>query len=254
VSQKRAFSVIVAEDEPLIRSNIVKKLADCCPEFEVVGQAADGREALEAIGELFPDVLITDIRMPVLDGLALIREVYYAFPDTKVLIVSGFDDFSYAKSALAFGVKDYLLKPIEVAELRKTMSRLAVQLDAEQKRFDTEHPDFARSTAQDEVAALVKEYLRGHFSEEVSLNDLAGRFHLNQPYLARLFKRREGVAPVRYLRDLRINHARRLLSERPDMEIKQVGSLCGYPDQGYFSRIFKQAVGVSPQEYRERPR
>lgn len=139
MSQKRAFSVIVAEDEPLIRRNIVKKLAECCPEFEVVCQAADGQEALEAVGELFPDVLITDIRMPVLDGLALIREVYYAFPDVKILIASGFDDFSYAKSALAFGVKDYLLKPIEVAELRKTMARIAVQLEAERKKFETKH-------------------------------------------------------------------------------------------------------------------
>lgn len=232
----------------------MKKLLDCCPEFEVVGEAADGQEALEAIGELVPDVLITDVRMPVLDGLGLIREVYYTHPDVKILIASGFDDFAYARSALSYGVKDYLLKPIEVPELRKTMTRLAVQLEAERKKFETEHPDFAGSPAQDEVVNLVKEYLRGHFSQEVSLNDLAARFHMNQPYLARLFKRREGVAPVRYLRDLRINHARRLLSEQPDMEIKQVGLLCGYPDQGYFSRIFKQAVGVSPQEYRERSR
>jgi two-component system response regulator YesN len=254
VSQRRAYSLIVAEDEPLIRANIVKKLAEYCPEFEVVCEAADGQEALEAIGELFPDVIVTDIRMPVLDGLALIREVYYAFPDVKVVIISGYNDFTYAKAALAFGVKDYLLKPIEMTELRKTMARLAVQLEAEKKSFETEHPDFAASTAQEEVAALVKEYLRSHFSEEVSLSDLASRFHVNQPYLARLFKRREGVAPVRYLRDLRMNHARRLLSEHSDMEIKQVGSLCGYPDQGYFSRVFKRAVGVSPQEYRERPK
>ena len=172
----------------------MKKLAECCPEFEVVCQAADGQEALDAVGELFPDVLMTDIRMPVLDGLALIREVYYGFPDVKILIVSGYDDFSYAKSALAFGVKDYLLKPVEVAELRKTMGRLLLQLEAEQKRFETEHPDFAGSIAQAEIVNLIKEFLRSHFAEEISLHGLAGRFHMNQPYLARLFKRSEGVA------------------------------------------------------------
>jgi two-component system, response regulator YesN len=252
VSQRRSYSVIVAEDEPLIRQNLSKKLAECCPEFEVVCEAADGREAIEAISEFFPDVLVTDIRMPVLDGIALIREVYYAFPEVKVLIISGYDDFGYAKAALEFGVKDYLLKPIEIAELRKTMTRLAVQLESEQKKFESEHPDFVASIAHDEIAGLVKEYLRNHFSQEISLNELALRFHVNQPYLARLFKRCEGLAPVRYLHDLRIAHARRLLSEHPTMEIKQVGSLCGYPDQGYFSRIFKREVGVSPTEYRER--
>ena len=60
-----------------------------------------------------------------------------------------------------------------------------------------------------------------------------------------------GSAPVRYLRDLRINAARKLLEERPELEIKEIGAIVGYPDQGYFSRVFRQAVGVSPLEYRE---
>ena len=243
----------MAEDEPLIRQNIAKKLAESCPEFEVVCQAADGQEALDAIVELSPDVLITDIRIPVLDGLALIREVYYNFPDIKVLIVSGYDDFSYARSALSFGVKDYLLKPVTVADLRAAMLRLLVQLEAEQSRFRADHFDFPEATAQEELVSLVQEYLRGHFQEEISLGDVAALFHVHPPYLTRLFKRSVGLAPVRYLRDVRINHARRLLLEQREMEIKEIAGLCGYPDQGYFSRVFKAAVGVTPQEYRGRP-
>ena len=77
------------------------------------------------------------------------------------------------------------------------------------------------------------------------------RVQVNPPYLARLFKRAVGAAPVRYLRDLRINQARKILEERPELEIKEVGVIAGYPDQGYFSRVFRQAVGMSPQEYRE---
>jgi two-component system, response regulator YesN len=254
VSQRRAFSVLVAEDEPLICQNLVKKLAECCPEFEVVFQAADGQEALEAIDEHCPDVLITDIRMPVLDGLALIREVYFSHPDVKALIISGFDEFEYARAALAFGVKDYLLKPIEIAELRKAMTRIRLELESDQQRFEAAHPEVGDHAAQAEMASLAKEFLRGHYAEEISINDLAGKFHVNQPYLARIFKRAEGVSPVRYLRDLRINHARKLLAEHPGMEIKEVSALCGYADQGYFSRLFKAVVGLSPQDYRERPR
>ena len=100
----------------------------------------------------------------------------------------------------------------------------------------------------------MQEYLRARFAEPISLAELAAPFHVNPPYLARLFKRHGGVAPVRYLRDLRISQARKLLDEHPDLEIKEVGAICGYPDQGYFSRVFKQAVGVGPQEYRERPK
>lgn len=254
MSRKRAYSILVAEDEPLIRGNLVKRLEESCPEFEVIGQASDGQEALEAIGELYPDVLITDIRMPVLDGLALIREVYYGFPDIKMIIISGYGEFEYARSALAFGVKDFLLKPVAVEELRATMSRLLLQLETVQGRLEAEHPDHPEATPQGELAALAQEYMRGHFTDEISLGDLAVRLHVNLPYLTRVFKRVVGVAPVRYLRDLRISRARKLLDEQPALEIKEVGALAGYADQGYFSRVFKSAVGSSPQEYRDRPR
>jgi two-component system response regulator YesN len=132
------------------------------------------------------------------------------------------------------------------------MSRLAVKLEAEQEKFETAHPLLPDAASQEELVRTVQEYLRANFTEEVSLGELAERFHVNPPYLSRLFKRQVGAAPARYLRDLRISLARKLLDERRDLEVKEIGVLAGYSDQGYFSRIFKQSVGVSPQEYRER--
>jgi two-component system response regulator YesN len=252
VKRNQAYTVLVVEDEPLIRENLVKKIRENCPGFEVVGEASDGREALDALAETSPDILITDIRMPVMDGLALIREAYYSFPEICVVIVSGYDEFEYAKSAIVHGVKDYLLKPVAASDLRATMSRLAVMLDAEKEKFDSAHPLLPDAASQEELVRTVQEYLRAHFAEEVSLGELASRFHVNAPYLSRLFKRQVGAAPARYLRDLRISWARRLLDERRDLEIKEVSVLAGYPDQGYFSRVFRQTVGLSPQEYRER--
>jgi YesN/AraC family two-component response regulator len=252
MNRKHCYSVLVAEDESLIRANLVKKLAEHCPEFEVVAQAADGGEALEAVSELVPDLLITDIRMPVLDGLSLIREVYLNYPETFVLIVSGHDEFRYAQAALQYGVKDYLLKPVSAGDLRAALTRIAVRLEARERDFQREHPGLPEVTAQEELVSLVQEYLRAHYSEEISLGALAARFHVNPPYLTRLFKRVVGQAPVRYLRDLRIGQARRLLESRPELEIKEIGEIVGYSDQGYFSRVFKQAMGVGPLEYRER--
>ena len=251
MSPRASYSVLVAEDEVLLRENLVKKLGEHRPVFEVVAQAADGREALEAIAELLPDLLITDIRMPVLDGLELIRQAYLNYPDLLVLIVSGHDEFRYAQIAMQYGVTDYLLKPVSAGELRAALARVAARLEARERDFQREHPGPAEVPAQEELVGRIREYLRAHFREEISLGTLAARFHVNPPYLTRVFKRLAGQAPVRYLRDLRIGQARRLLESRPELEIKEVGEIVGYADQGYFSRVFKQALGVSPLEYRE---
>ena len=253
-SPERRYSLLVAEDEELIRKNLVRKIQENAPDFTVVAQVDTGQAALEAVEELHPDVVVTDIRMPVLDGLSLIRELYFGYPEIKVVIVSGYDEFAYAQSALQYGVKDYLLKPVSVEKLRGTLSRLRIQLDKEQQEFEQAHLAFPQASAQEELAAGVQEYLRSHYAEELSLEELARRFHVNRPYLARVFKRFVGLAPVRYIRDLRIASARRLLEQRPALEVKEVAALVGYPDQGYFSRVFKKATGASPLEYRERGR
>jgi two-component system response regulator YesN len=252
VSPERKYNLLVVEDEELIRRNLVKKIRENAPDFPVVAEADNGQAALDAVEEVHPDVVVTDIRMPVLDGLGLIRELYFGHPDVKVVIVSGYDEFAYAQTAIQYGVKDYLLKPVPVEELRATLARLRIQLDKERREFEEAHLGFPEVSAQEELAAAVKEYLRGRYAEEISLGGLAQRFRVNASYLARVFKRFAGVAPVRYIRELRIAAARRLLDEEPLLEVKQVADLVGYPDQGYFSRVFKKSTGMSPLEYRER--
>jgi YesN/AraC family two-component response regulator len=172
-------------------------------------------------------------------------------PDLLALIVSGHDEFRYAQTALQFGVTDYLLKSVPAGELKAALARIALRLEARERAWQQEHP-LPEVPAQEEMVRLVQEFLRAHFREELSLGALAARFHVNAPYLTRVFKRLAGQAPVRYLRDLRIAQARRLLESRPELEVKEVGQSVGYEDQAYFSRVFKQAVGVSPLEYRER--
>ena len=251
MSRKRKYAILVVEDEPLIRADLSKKLEEAGEGFEVVGEAHNGQAALESIAGLRPDLLVTDVRLPVLDGLELARQVYHGYPDVKVVIVSGYDEAGYARTALQYGVKDYLWKPVNAAELRSTLSRLLIQLDEERQEREAGFPGPPEAAAREELLHAVQEYIRNHFTGELPIGELARRFHVNPPYLTRVFKRFAGLVPVRYIRDLRLSQARKLLEERPELEIKEIATRVGYPDQGYFSRVFRRALGVSPLEYRE---
>jgi two-component system, response regulator YesN len=249
VEATRKYKAIVAEDEPMIRGNIVKKVLEVHPGFAVVGEAHNGVAALELVEELSPDLLITDIRMPMMDGLELIERCYRFHPSIETIIVSGYGDFAYAKAALRFGVRDYILKPVENADLSAALSRVWQRLSRADEDFSSEEPR-PEGGARGELAERAAEALRELYKEHPSINALSERLRVNPAYLTRAFKETFGVSPGRYVLDLRVSYARKLLEEEPDREVKEIAAELGYSDQCYFSRAFKRIVGMSPLEYR----
>lgn len=122
------YGVLVVEDEPLILENIIQKIEKLPLPLKVVGKARDGRSALEQAKVLHPKVIITDIQMPGMDGLELCAHIRQFAPDTKIVILSGYGEFSYAQKAISYGVSEYLLKPIKVPQLFEAMSKICMDL------------------------------------------------------------------------------------------------------------------------------
>jgi two-component system response regulator YesN len=120
--------VLVADDEKWIRKAIIKILPFQKLGLELVGEAANGLEAYEKSIECRPDILLTDIRMPGMSGLELAEKVQSALPACKVVLISGYDDFEYAKTAIKYGVSGYILKPIDEEELTETLTRIVDHL------------------------------------------------------------------------------------------------------------------------------
>lgn len=129
MSKLTKYRVVVVEDEHKIRRNIVQKIEDSRLSFEVVGTASNGLEALAIIHSLQPDVVLTDIRMPKMDGLALITQVRNDIPEIHIVILSGYSEFEYAKTAMKLGVRDYLLKPLKLEPLIETLSNIRTSLE-----------------------------------------------------------------------------------------------------------------------------
>lgn len=125
------YKILLVDDEEEIRKGIIKKIKWEELGFTVVGEAENGIEALDVIDKTMPDVVVTDIKMPFMDGIKLAENIKYRFPTTKVIVLSGFDDFEYAQEAIKLGVMRYILKPINSLEMNEILKELKERLDEE---------------------------------------------------------------------------------------------------------------------------
>ena len=118
-------SLLIVDDEPQARRYLKALAEKHCPEFSVVAEAEGGAEALELARRVFPDVVVTDVRMPGTDGLELARRLQTELPSIAVVVVSGYEEFEYARSAIKAGVVDYLLKPVKAEQLKAVLGEVA---------------------------------------------------------------------------------------------------------------------------------
>lgn len=144
------LKVFLVEDESVVREGLRDNIPWQQWGYRFVGEAGDGEMALPLIQKTQPDVLLTDIKMPFMDGLSLSRIVHQEFPDMKIIIISGHDDFEYARQAIDVGVEQYLLKPITRATLQKVLEELKTKIEAEkeQKNYQEKYRDEAREYEQ----------------------------------------------------------------------------------------------------------
>lgn len=156
------FKVLLVDDEVYVRKGLLEIIPWEALKFSVVGEANNGAEALEMIEQLEPDLVITDIRMPTLDGLDLIRSVYaQARLPLIFIIISGFHDFNYAQQALRYGVHDYILKPIDEEEMTAALRKLSYAMG--RKRIASLTNDDLTTSAI--MEALVQESLQPEEAE-----------------------------------------------------------------------------------------
>jgi two-component system response regulator YesN len=172
---KRFYTCAVVDDEPEIREGMSNLVPWEDLGFRWVGAWDNGKEALEMLEKEPVDVLITDINMPFMDGLALSEQVLTRYPGTKILIISGYDEFEYARRALQLQVHDYIVKPITLKEFKQTLEKLRDFLDAE--RSQKEEYSKLRQQLAESLPLLKERYLVQLFTAVPDLQELQERFH-----------------------------------------------------------------------------
>lgn len=209
----------------------------------IVGTANNGLTAKEEIELFKPDVVFTDIRMPGLTGLELLQSVSESAPDTKVVMISGYADFSYAREAIQHHAYDYLLKPIKEEELARVMMSI-INERGEEKTERSDEPSF------DRVIDNVISEIREHYTEDISLTSLATKYNLSMARLSEMIKENLKVNFSDYIASLRIQRAKELLRDE-SISIQEIAEIVGYNDYFYFTKVFKKVEGISPSKYRK---
>jgi YesN/AraC family two-component response regulator len=262
------LNILIVDDEQQLRS-LIKSLLPRELNLRVIGEATNGADGLEKCLKYKPDIVITDIRMPEMDGLSLTQKLAAAMPNVKILIVSGYDEFEYAQKAIQYGAVGYLLKPVEQKELLEVLhktveaiaqqqqtsterKRLKIELSKLQKQLSTDaqkgDPDNALQI-NSPVIQKVLGYILEHYNQDITLGEIAAAMYMNAAYLSRLFKDKTGQGFQDKLTEIRIQRAKVLL-EHPEFRIYEIAEMVGYHDAGHFVELFKQHTGQTPGDYR----
>ena len=246
------MKLIIVDDEPKIRKGLFK-LLDAQEGFNVTGVFEDVRSALKALYELEADVIITDIKMPEVSGLELIRQIRERNLKLRIIILSGYSNFSYAQKAIELGVNRYLLKPTDPRELLSVLREVERELLPETPENEGEQG--LGQEVKNEVGNLLVvkaiQYIEVHYGGKVTLKDMAGELHLSPNYLCELFKRHTGKNLMEYVTEYRMQKAKSYLNH-VEYKVAEVGEMVGYKEAKYFSSAFKKAYGITPLDYRNR--
>lgn len=233
-------TIVIVEDEFRIREGLAALINKVEMGCRVIGEAENGYEGLKMIQDLEPDIVITDIQMPKSTGLEMMETVRNMGIACTFVVLSGYANFEYAQQAIRLGVKDYLLKPITISAVKDLLRKLTKEEEAP-KTSNTEQ-QFSPMVA--EMVHLI----RTDYAKHLGLDVFADKFKMTSQYLSNLFAKETGMTFSNYVKKVRTDRAQELILTT-DMKIYEIACMVGYPDQKYFSKVFKECTGVSAKQF-----
>ena len=261
------LKVIVLEDEPNLRKELVLFTPWQELGFLLAGEGENGKEGLDLIQKYNPDIVLTDIRMPEMDGLQMIQKVQETMnSEPQWIIISGYTEFEYARKAMQLGVQEYLLKPVENQALEEALikakeavyaknqqTKLNKIVDAQNQQalafFRTYGSNLQGKKTVDYVKKAV-EIIQERYIQGITIEETAEILKISTGYLSRLFRQETGYTFMDYLMYTRVTEAAKLLT-KADSKIYEVADMVGYTDARYFSQVFKRVTGLTPREFKD---
>lgn len=251
------YRVLIVDDEPWVLKGIINTFKWEEYGFEIIADTTDPLLAYETILQEQLDVVMTDIRMPELTGIDLMKLSRGKGIKAEFVIISGAADFHYAQESIRLGCFDYMLKPLQFKEADALLDRLSQHLELVIPPKDETVLEREAIVELPGLSLLINDnfkelldYVNHHFEDELYLRELSHKFYINYTYCCDLFQKATKSTFTDYVIRLRMNRAEQLLKES-DLSINEISGVVGYKDYNYFNRAFKKWFGITPTNYRK---
>ena len=238
--------LLLVDDERWVRTALKWTINKLQLPLQVIHECENGLEALDWIKHHNVDLVLTDIRMPIMDGISFVKELESLKEKPDVIVISVHDEFQFVQQALRSGVLDYLLKPIEDDDLKICLERWLDKRNEDTKKNDFSIEEELPSSTIERVLA----YIEKTPLSQITLKEVADNVHMNSSYLSQLFKQQLNKKFVDYITELRIEEGKRLLLST-SLRMSEIADRVGYSDLAYFSNNFKKIAGCSPSDFRK---
>ena len=242
------YKVVIVDDEPIIAEGLSKVVPWEKYGCKIAATAGNGQEGLEVIRKEQPNIVISDISMPGMDGLKMIAALRVEFPEMQISILTGYRDFDYAQQAIRLGVTRFLLKPSNMDEIEEAVQVMAENL---KKRNITGEEDESENTAGSFIVKNALAYIQENYNKKISLSEVAENTFVSQWHLSKLLNKHLEKSFSEILNSIRIDKAKELLKD-PSLRIGDIAEAVGFLDMAHFSRVFKKIEGISANEYRNK--
>ena len=255
------IKILIVEDENMIRKGLIHSIDWVSMDCVIAGEASDGEEGLKLIEEIKPDLVITDIKMPLMNGIDMLQKARELWDFEKVILTS-YGEFEYAKRAIDMEVFDYLLKPYDEDKLRELIERIKVKINEKNlfkkmKKAAEESADvklinldlyFEPNRKKSKQVELAIKHIRDNYTKKISIEEIADSLEVSSSYLSRKFKDETNHTFHDFLNKYRIQKSIELLKQG-NYRVYEISYMVGFNDYKHYVTVFKKYINSSPMEF-----
>ncbi len=241
------YKVLICDDDGAALDLLVKNVHWEKFNMQVAATASNGKLGLEAYSKQRMDLVILDIMMPAMNGMALAGEIRKKGPHTKIVFITSSDNLNDAIRAINLKADGYILKPFSVGEIEDILVKIRESLDSDSGE---EQPQKVDGEQNADIVRKVNEYIKEHIGERIKLGDIADHLNYASAYLGQIYKANTGVYISDKILELKMKYAAELL-DIPFNHVGDVADKLGYSDYTYFIKQFKEYYGVTPNVYKK---